>query len=98
MKGNSMFDGNTLDMVWPEKKPLPRRYRCDTDPSPHTGASTSGDPREMLPAIRAVVRQVDERLPLSSVQTPDERLDGALAPRRFNLWLVSLCSIRRPRP
>jgi putative ABC transport system permease protein len=53
---------------------------------------TSGDPREMLPAIRAVARQVDERLPLGSVQTLDDRLDVALAPRRFNLWLVSLFS------
>jgi putative ABC transport system permease protein len=36
---------------------------------------------------------VDERLPLTSVQTLPERLDAVLAPRRFNLWLVSLFSI-----
>jgi putative ABC transport system permease protein len=47
----------------------------------------------VVPAIRAVMRQVDERLPLRGVQTLSERLDTVLAPRRFTLWLVSLFSI-----
>lgn len=54
---------------------------------------TSGDPRELLPAIRTAVRQVDARLPFTSVETLAQRLDLATAPRRFNLWLVSLFSI-----
>jgi putative ABC transport system permease protein len=53
---------------------------------------TSGDPRALLPAIRAVAREVDPRLPLTRIETLSERLDSVLAPRRFNLWLVSLFS------
>jgi putative ABC transport system permease protein len=54
---------------------------------------TDRDPRELLPAIQAVVRQVERRLPVTYVTTLAEGLDVALAPRRFNLWLVSLFSL-----
>jgi ABC-type antimicrobial peptide transport system permease subunit len=53
---------------------------------------TSGDPRALLPAIRAVAREVDPRLPLTRIETLSERLDSVLAPRRFNLWIVGLFS------
>lgn len=54
---------------------------------------SSGDPRELLSAIRTAVRQVDARLPFTSVKTLAQRLDLATAPRRFNLWLVSLFAV-----
>jgi putative ABC transport system permease protein len=54
---------------------------------------TSGDPRALLPAIRAVAREVDLRLPLTRIETLSQRLDSVLAPRRFNLWLVGLFSL-----
>jgi predicted lysophospholipase L1 biosynthesis ABC-type transport system permease subunit len=54
---------------------------------------TSGDPRELLPAIRTVVRQAYPELPLTRIQTLEERLSEVTAPRRFTLWLVSLFSI-----
>ena len=54
---------------------------------------TAGDPREMLPAIRTIVRNIDPELPLTRVQTLEERLSEETAPRRFTLWLVSLFSI-----
>jgi Tol biopolymer transport system component len=38
MMNGSLFEGETLDMVWPEKTPLPRQYWWDTDPTPRTGA------------------------------------------------------------
>jgi hypothetical protein len=38
MKDGWLFEGDTLDMVWPGKKPLPRQYWWDTDPRPRTGA------------------------------------------------------------
>jgi predicted permease len=53
---------------------------------------TTGDPREMLPAIRTVVRQIDPTLPLTRVQTLEERLSESTAPRRFMLSLVGLFS------
>jgi hypothetical protein len=54
---------------------------------------TSGDPRDVLPAIRTAVRRIDPELPLTRIQTLAERLNEALAPRRFTLWLVGLFSI-----
>jgi predicted permease len=54
---------------------------------------TSGDPRELLPAIRTVVRQAYPELPLTRIQTLAERLSEVTAPRRFTLWLTSLFSI-----
>ncbi|MEX2662257.1 MAG: ABC transporter permease, partial [Vicinamibacterales bacterium] len=54
---------------------------------------TSGDPRELLPAIRTVVRQAYPELPLTRIETLVEGLAIATAPRRFTLWLVSLFSI-----
>lgn len=53
---------------------------------------TSGDPRAALPAIRAVMRQVDGEQALTRIQTLDERIAEATAPRRYILWLVGLFS------
>jgi imidazolonepropionase-like amidohydrolase len=38
MKDGWLFEGDTLDMVWPEKKPLPRQYWWETDPRRRTDA------------------------------------------------------------
>jgi len=38
MKDGWLFDGATLDMVWPEKKPLPKQYWWETDPARRPGA------------------------------------------------------------
>jgi hypothetical protein len=38
MKDGWLFEGDTLDSVWPEKKPLPRQYWWDTDPRRRTDA------------------------------------------------------------
>jgi putative ABC transport system permease protein len=88
---------NDIRQMGLEAEPVPTLYL----PSAQTAnfwannllVRTSGDPHEVVPAIRAVMRQVDERLPLRGVQTLSERLDTVLAPRRFTLWLVSLFSI-----
>jgi putative ABC transport system permease protein len=54
---------------------------------------TSGDPREVLPAVRAVMRQLDPDQPLTRIATLEERIDEILAPRRFMLRLIGLFSI-----
>jgi Tol biopolymer transport system component len=38
MKDGGLFDGATLDMVWPEKKPLPKQYWWETDPTRRSSA------------------------------------------------------------
>jgi putative ABC transport system permease protein len=53
---------------------------------------TKGDPRGALPAIRGIMRQVDGEQALTRIQTLEERLADATAPRRYILWLVGLFS------
>ena len=38
MKDGWLFDGGTLDTLWPEKKPLPKPYWWNTDPRRRSGA------------------------------------------------------------
>ncbi|HVL66863.1 MAG TPA: ABC transporter permease [Vicinamibacterales bacterium] len=54
---------------------------------------SAGDPRQLLPAIRTAVRGIDPTLPVSRVETLEDRLAAATAPRRFTLWLVGLFSV-----
>jgi putative ABC transport system permease protein len=54
---------------------------------------TTADPRRLLPAIRAIVRNASPGMPITRVETLQERLDVVVAPRRFTLWLVGLFSI-----
>jgi putative ABC transport system permease protein len=42
------------------------------------------------PALRESVRAIDPNLPIARIRTYDEILRAALAPRRFNTWLVGL--------
>jgi predicted permease len=53
---------------------------------------TTGAPEEVLPAIRAIMRQLDGDQALTHIQTLEERLAAAKAPRRQMLWLVGLFS------
>jgi hypothetical protein len=52
----------------------------------------TGDPRALLPAVRAVVHDVDPTLPLTRIQTLDDRLAQSLAPRRFTGGLIGVFS------
>jgi predicted permease len=53
---------------------------------------TTGPPENVLPAIRTIMRQLDRDQALTRIQTLEERLAAALAPRRQMLWLVGLFS------
>jgi putative ABC transport system permease protein len=54
---------------------------------------TTADPHDVLPEIRAVMRQVDPQQALTRIETLEERLSESTAPRRFNLQLVGLFSV-----
>ena len=45
MKNGELYDGETLDQIWPEQKKLPRQYRWDLEPPVRKGAPP-------LPAIK----------------------------------------------
>jgi putative ABC transport system permease protein len=44
---------------------------------------TTGDPMEVVPAIRAALRQIDPTVPLHGAQRLDDRLSGTFAAPRF---------------
>jgi putative ABC transport system permease protein len=49
-----------------------------------------GDPLAIVGAVRATVREIDPRLPISDVRTLDARLDDSIGRRRIATWLVGL--------
>jgi putative ABC transport system permease protein len=53
---------------------------------------TTADPTELIGMIRTVVKSHDPTVPLNRVETLEDRLASALAPRRFTLALVGLFS------
>ena len=53
----------------------------------------AGKPQELVPAVRKAVTSLDQAIPLSSVTTMDDVLSTSLAPRRFNMLLLSAFAI-----
>ena len=51
---------------------------------------TTGDPTGVAPAVRALVRELDPRLPIAEVQTFEAIVDRARAPTRFALVLIGV--------
>jgi predicted permease len=49
-----------------------------------------GDPRTVLPAIRAAVLAIDGNQPIGNVRTLDEVVDESIARRRFEMVLIGL--------
>jgi putative ABC transport system permease protein len=49
---------------------------------------TAGAPTRIAPALRAVVRELDQDQPLARVAPFDELVDNQTAARRFNTWLL----------
>lgn len=54
---------------------------------------TSGDPHDVLSSLRGILNQLEPDQALTRIQTLDERLAAAIAPRRYVLWLVGLFSL-----
>jgi putative ABC transport system permease protein len=50
----------------------------------------SGDPMQMLGAVRGQVRAGDKDLPIFSIETMERLMDKSVAPRRFNLLLLGV--------
>ena len=41
MKNGELYEGDTLNMVWPQQKPLPKQFWWDTEPKPPASAITN---------------------------------------------------------
>jgi hypothetical protein len=42
MKNGEMYEGDTLNMIWPEQKPLPKQFWWDTEPKPAARPTSTG--------------------------------------------------------
>jgi putative ABC transport system permease protein len=49
---------------------------------------TSGDPMQMIAAVRGQVWAVDKDIPISNIETMERLMAKSVAPRRFNLLLL----------
>ena len=54
---------------------------------------TTGDPAALVPTVRSIMRQVDPEQALVRIQTLEDTLRRATAPRRFTLQLVGAFSL-----
>lgn len=50
---------------------------------------TAGDPSRLASAVRAALREVDPEQPLGLVAPLEALIDGQIAGRRFNTWLLT---------
>jgi putative ABC transport system permease protein len=51
---------------------------------------TAGNPTALTPSLRSMLKEIDPNLPLADVQTMDEIVSRSVAPRRFNMFLLSI--------
>lgn len=51
---------------------------------------TSGAPTAVAPTLRSILREVDPNLPLANVQMLDEVVSRSVAPRKFNMVLLTI--------
>jgi predicted permease len=51
---------------------------------------TATDPKQVALAARAALADADPDVPAAAVRTLEDAIDGALAVRRFNAWIVAL--------
>src|SRR5678815_1147984 len=52
-----------------------------------------GDPKALVPGIRARLRTLDKDIPISQVQTMDDILSGSLAQRRLSMSLLVVFAV-----
>jgi predicted permease len=51
---------------------------------------TAGNPLAVAPAARAALAEADSDVPAAAVRSLEQAIDGTLAVRRFNAWIVAL--------
>lgn len=54
---------------------------------------TAGDPTAIAPALRAVVRELDQDVPLARLGPLDDLIDTQTAARRFSTWLLGVFGV-----
>ena len=65
-------------------------YYGTSSPNVQMVVHTAGDPLKQFPTLRALVARPDANLPVSNVQTFEQIVSRSVAPRRFNMALLSV--------
>ena len=94
------FRGKSLKIVGVVKQPRLSNLHEDSRPQlfiraqawvrymPVWVVKTAGDPQALVPDVRRAIRQIDPRIPVSSVQTMDEIVTDALRQQRISTVLI----------
>jgi putative ABC transport system permease protein len=56
----------------------------------HFAVHTAGNSTALTPSLRSMLKEIDPNLPLYNVQTMDEIVSRSVAPRRFNMLLLTI--------
>lgn len=65
-------------------------FRDGTVPAMYVVVRTNGEPAAITGLLRNEVTAIDQNQPISSVLTMEERISDSVAPRRFNMFLLTL--------
>jgi putative ABC transport system permease protein len=98
-KGQNNFPAEVLGVVGNQ-----RERGLDADPTltvylPSYGSGpgpvqfavhAAGNPTALTPSLRSMLKEIDPNLPLYDVQTMDEIVSRSVAPRRFNMLLLTI--------
>src|SRR6267154_2643018 len=55
--------------------------------------ATTGNPADLAPALRTIIRSVNREVPVFEVSTLEQRLSGSLAQRRLTMFLLSAFAV-----
>src|SRR5262249_31845599 len=53
----------------------------------------AGDPLSLAAAVRREIQAIDADVPTSDIRTMEQYLAASVAPRRFNLWLLTVFAV-----
>jgi len=78
-----------------DREPVPIVYQCLSapGPTPFFLVRTSGDPRALVGAVRARMKELEPQRSVYDIAVLDERIDGAYALRRLLTWLLVAFSL-----
>jgi len=82
MRERGLAEGPTLAVYLP--------YFGVTGWPPEIIVRAAGDPLELVPALRSILRQIDPDIPLDDVATLDEVVTDSVTDRRLNMCLMGL--------
>lgn len=69
---------------------LYRPFAQNPEPMFSIAIRTTGNPLDRANDLRGIVASIDSRQPVQNIMTLDQRLSDSVAPRRFNMMLLSI--------